>query len=83
MYHHFGGETALEVSHYEYDPNGNLLTDGEMTYTYDAEGLRAELEENGKLVRFLYSGKQVLAEEDESGQITRYVRGIGLISSDS
>ena len=50
---------------------------------YDAEGLRAEMEENGQLVKFLFNGeKEVIAEETDDGVI-RYVRGLGIISSDS
>ena len=64
-----------ETSYYSYDRSGNLLGDGNTTYTYDgfgraaevrmangnsqinrydAEGLRAEMEENGQLVKFLF-----------------------------
>ena len=51
---------------------------------YDAEGLRAEMEENGRLVQFLYNeDREVVAEKDCSGNIIRYIRGLGLISSDS
>ena len=51
---------------------------------YDAEGLRAEMEENGRLVQFLYNeDREVVAEKDYSGNIIRYIRGLGLISSDS
>ena len=49
---------------------------------YDAEGLRHELEENGKLIKFIYNDQDVIAEENDEGQITRFVRGLGLISSD-
>ena len=51
---------------------------------YDAEGLRAEMEENGRLVQFLYNeDREVVAEKDYSGNLIRYIRGLGLISSDS
>lgn len=50
---------------------------------YDAEGLRAELEENGELVRFLYHNGEVIAETGENQATIRYIQGIGLISSDS
>jgi len=90
---------------YLYDKQGNMLSDGSNTYSYDgfnrvaevrtaegnvqknhydAEGLRHEMEENGKLVKFLYNeNREVEAEEEASGNIIRYVRGLGLISSDS
>ena len=49
---------------------------------YDAEGLRHEVEENGQLVKFLYSGREVVLEESKEETI-RYIRGYELISSDS
>ncbi|MEQ2390657.1 RHS repeat-associated core domain-containing protein [Waltera intestinalis] len=51
---------------------------------YDAEGLRAEMEENGQLVKFLYNeDREAVAEEESNGNVIRYIRGLGLISSDS
>ena len=51
---------------------------------YDAEGLRAEMEENGQLVKFLYNeNREAVAEEESDGNVIRYIRGLGLISSDS
>lgn len=51
---------------------------------YDAEGLRVEIEENDRLVQFLYNeDREVVAEKDCSGNIIRYICGLGLISSDS
>lgn len=50
---------------------------------YDAEGLRHEMEENGKLVQFLYSGREVVAETEADGNIIRYIRGYSLICSDN
>jgi YD repeat-containing protein len=49
---------------------------------YDAEGLRSEIEENGKLVQFLYSGREVVAETKEDESVIRHIRGYSLISSD-
>ncbi len=50
---------------------------------YDAEGLRAEMEENGQLVQFLFNEeKEVIAEQTDDGVI-RYIRGLGIICSDS
>ena len=41
-------------------------------------------QQNGKLVQFLYNeNREVVAEKDYSGNIIRYIRGLGLISSDS
>ena len=51
---------------------------------YDAEGLRTEMEENGQLVKFLYNeDREAVAEEKSNGNVIRYIRGLGLISSDS
>ena len=51
---------------------------------YDAEGLRAEMEENGQLVKFLYNeDREAAAEEESDGNVIRYIRRLGLISSDS
>ena len=93
---------GIRKESFSYDKQGNLLSDGQATYTYDAfnrmekaelkdgrtqvnrydaEGLRHEMEENGKLVQFLYSGRNVVAETESDGNIIRYIRGIGLVSS--
>ena len=51
---------------------------------YDGEDLRHEMEENGRLIKFLYNeDREVVAEETSNGTITRYIRGLGIISSDS
>ena len=76
------------VNKYEYDAY-NRMTEvrtqkGEVQVNrYDAEGLRHEMEENGRLVQFLYKGKEVVAEEGEKAGVVRYIRGLGLVSSDS
>ena len=50
---------------------------------YDAEGLRSQMEENGKLVSFIYADREVITEEDEVGEHIRYIRGHELLASDS
>ena len=50
---------------------------------YDGEGLRHEMEENGKLVKFLYNDREAVAEEKEDGNTIRYIRGYDLVASDS
>ena len=93
-----------ETSYYGYDRSGNLLSDGNATYTYDgfgrtaevkmangngqinrydAEGLRAEMEENGQLVQFLFNKEREVIAEETGNNVIRYVRGLGIISSDS
>ncbi len=49
---------------------------------YDGEGLRAELEENGRLVRFIYDGDKAVLEGTDENTI-RHIRGYELVSSDS
>lgn len=49
---------------------------------YDAEGLRHEMEENGKLVSFIFRGTEVAAEESRESRI-RYIRTGELIASDA
>src|SRR5699024_9159250 len=47
---------------------------------YDAEGLRHEMEENGKLVQFIFNqDREVIAEQNSLG-ITRYIRSSELIA---
>lgn len=92
-----------EIRCYSYDAQGNMLSDGNRQFVYDAmnrlsevknadgswqknhydgEGLRAELEENGRLVSFIFDGDKVVNEKDTENTI-RYIRGYELISSDS
>ena len=74
---------------YLYDDFGRLeqvtKADGSFQKNhYNAEGLRAEMEENGQLVKFLYNeNREAVAEEESDGNVIRYIRRLGLISSDS
>lgn len=49
---------------------------------YDGEGLRAELEENVKLVQFIYRDREIIVEEKAEGQV-RYLRTDRLLASDA
>lgn len=49
---------------------------------YDAEGLRAEMEENGKLVQFIYRDREVVVEEQVEEKV-RYIRSEKLLASDA
>ena len=49
---------------------------------YDAEGLRHEMEENGKLVQNIFRDTEVIVEETKEEQI-RYIRTHELLSSDA
>ena len=72
---------------YEYDAfnrntkvetfNGNIQINH-----YDAEGLRHEMEENGRLVSFIFRGTEVVTEETKEDKI-RYIRTNELLASDA
>ena len=49
---------------------------------YDPEGLRHELEEDGRLVQYIYRGDEIVAEKTE-GNIIRLVRGYDLTASEA
>ncbi len=83
-----GNLISDEKCNYEYDSGNRIIKvenyDGNYQENhYDAEGLRAEILENGELVRFLFDKGEVIAQTEADGNITRYIRGLDLISSDS
>ena len=49
---------------------------------YDAEGLRPEIEENGRLVQFIYRDREVVLEEQAEEKV-RYIRSDQLLASDA
>ena len=49
---------------------------------YDAEGLRHQIEEDGQLVQFIFSGKEVVVEQTETDTI-RLIRGYDITASES
>ena len=49
---------------------------------YDAEGLRYEMEENGKLVQFIYRDREIVFEEKAEEKV-RYIRTDKLLASDA
>ncbi len=49
---------------------------------YDAEWLRYELEEDGKLVQFIFRGDEIVGEDKDSNIIC-YIRGYDLVASDA
>jgi len=50
---------------------------------YDAEGLRCEMEENGKLVQFIFNENKEVIAEKEDGNITRLIRSSDLWARES
>ena len=77
-YDNAGNLLKDDNARYEYDAfnrntkvetfNGNIQIN-----RYDAEGLRHEMEENGKLVSFIFRGDEAVAEESQEDRI-RYIR---------
>ena len=72
---------------YEYDGFNRAVKsesfDGNIQVNrYDAEGLRYELEENGRLVQFIFHQGDVVAEQNETDTL-RLIRGYDLIASDA
>ena len=63
-------------------PEWKPLTGISRINRYDAEGLRHEMEENGKLVQFIFRGTEVVAEETQEEKI-RYIRTHELLASDA
>ncbi|SDP74441.1 RHS repeat-associated core domain-containing protein [Selenomonas ruminantium] len=73
---------------YEYDAfrrNSKVTTKAGMTQVnrYDAEGLRYEMEENGKLVQFIFNENKEVIAEKEDGNITRLIRTSDLWAMES
>ncbi|MBD5134346.1 MAG: hypothetical protein HDT39_00075 [Lachnospiraceae bacterium] len=83
-----GNMTSDGSGIYKYDSMNRMaeavMEDGrKLICRYDAEGLRHETEENGRLIKFIYSGRDAVCDEDEES-VTRYIRGNGrLVASDS
>ncbi|WP_074515421.1 RHS repeat-associated core domain-containing protein [Selenomonas sp. WCT3] len=50
---------------------------------YDAEGLRYEMEENGKLVQFIFNENKEVITEETDGNITRLIRTSDLWARES
>ncbi len=82
-----GNLTKDDRATYEYDASGRNvvaeLFDGNIQIShYDAEGLRHEMEENGRLVSFLFRGTEIVAEESGT-ETVRYIRADRLVASDA
>ena len=86
-YDNAGNLLKDDRARYEYDAfnrNTKVETfDGNIQINrYDAEGLRHEMEENGKLVTFIFRGDEVVTEESQEDRI-RYIRTGVLLASDA
>ncbi len=87
QYDSAGNLTKDDHARYEYDAlNRNTKAetfDGNVQINhYDAEGLRYEMEENGRLVSFIYRGDEIITEKNQEG-IIRYIRTKILLASDA
>ncbi len=86
-YDNAGNLTADDKARYTYDLFNRTekveTFDGHVQINrYDAEGLRHEMEEDGKLVQLIFRGQEVVMEESEDNKI-RHIRGYELIASDA
>ena len=86
-YDNAGNLTADDRARYTYDLFNRTekveTFDGHVQINrYDAEGLRHEMEEDGKLVQFIFRGQEVVMEETDTNRI-RHIRGYELIASDA
>ncbi|SDG62180.1 RHS repeat-associated core domain-containing protein, partial [Selenomonas sp. WCT3] len=78
-YDNAGNLLQDENNTYEYDDfrrTSKVTTKTGLTQInrYDAEGLRHEMEENGKLVQFIFNENKEVVTEETDGNITRLIR---------
>ena len=83
-----GNLTADDRARYTYDLFNRTekveTFDGHIQINhYDAEGLRSGIEEDGRLVQFIFRGQEVVTQLEEEKGMTRYIRGYDLIASDA
>ena len=82
-----GNLTADDKARYTYDLFNRTekveTFDGHVQINhYDAEGLRSGMEEDGRLVQFIFRSQEVVTQLEEEKGMTRYIRGYDLIASD-
>ncbi len=76
------------ITRYEYNPLNQqtkvITHQGHIQVNrYDAEGLRAEIEENERLTKFIFHKENILVETDqEDNVIARLIRGYEVVASD-
>ena len=83
-----GNLTADDRARYTYDLFNRTekveTFDGHIQINhYDAEGLRSGIEEDGRLVQFIFRGQEVVTQLEEEKGMSRYIRGYDLIASDA
>lgn len=90
QYDNAGNLLRDDKAKYTYDAFNRMVKvetfDGHVQVNrYDPEGLRHEMEENGRLVRFIFHKGEAVAEQEKNSNVIRLIRGSELIarSSDS
>ncbi len=83
-----GNLTADDRARYTYDlfnrtEKVETFDDRVQVNHYDAEGLRSGIEEDGRLVQFIFRGQEVVTELEEDKGMIRYIRSYELIASDA
>ena len=87
-YDNAGNLTADNNARYTYDLFNRTekveTFDGHVQINhYDAEGLRRGIEEDGRLVQFIFREQEVVTELEAEKSMTRFIRGYELIASDA
>ena len=85
QYDNAGNLLQDDKAKYTYDAFNRMVKvetfDGNVQVNrYDAEGLRHEMEENGRLVRFIFHKGEAVAEQEENSNVIRLIRGSELIA---
>lgn len=83
-----GNLVADDRARYSYDGFNRAVSvegfDGSVQINrYDAEGLRHEIEENGRLVRFIFNPEREAVTEESGDSVNRLIRATELIAATS
>lgn len=78
-------KSSKGIINYTYDCFNRTVSvkkwDGYIKNRYDPEGLRSEIDENGKVTRFVYDGWHVLTELDKQNKVqAAMIRGYELVA---
>jgi RHS repeat-associated protein len=67
---------ASKVYAYQWDANGNLLTDGQRSFAYDSANQLTQAISGTVTARYSYSGDGLRLMQDVNGALTRYAQDI-------
>lgn len=70
--------SQTSVSSYQYDANGNLLSDGTYSYSYDSANRLTSLTSLADTMNFVYNGEGVRVAQITNGQQTAYVQDVAV-----